>query len=203
MIAIVDYGLGNVKAFANIYLKLNIPFVIARDVSELGKAEKIILPGVGAFDYAIDLLDKSGMRKTLDDLVQEANIPVLGVCVGMQMMATSSEEGFRSGLGWISGQVKRFESLISHPINIPHMGWNNIFPKTNNLLMDGLDQESRFYFLHSYYFSCESEDSVLASTNYGNEFACAIHQRNIYGVQFHPEKSHHWGEKLLNNFAKL
>ncbi len=203
MIAIIDYGLGNVRAFANIYTKLNIPFLVANDASELEQVKKIILPGVGSFDYAMNLLEKSGMKKKLNDMVLNFNVPVLGVCVGMQMMASSSEEGTRPGLGWIDGEVKKIETSLLLPINVPHMGWNNINPVLNSGLMDGLDSKSRFYFLHSYYYSCKNEGSILASTNYGNEFTCAIHRKNIYGVQFHPEKSHRWGEKLLDNFARL
>lgn len=203
MIAIIDYGLGNVRAFANVYTKLNIPFIIAKNTKELEKSHKIIVPGVGSFDYAMNLLEKSGMKELLNDMVQKCNVPVLGVCVGMQMMATSSEEGICPGLGWIDGQVKKFQTSSSQPINVPHMGWNNISPVINSGLMDGLSSESRFYFLHSYYFNCENEEPVLASTHYGNEFTCAIHRKNVYGVQFHPEKSHRWGEKLLENFARL
>ena len=204
MIAIIDYGLGNVRAFANLYTKSNIPFVIAKDTSDLENAQKIILPGVGSFDYAMQLLEASGMQETLSDMVLNHNVPVLGVCVGMQMLADSSDEGNLSGLGWIPGQVKRFESSsLNEEINIPHMGWNNINPVITSGLMEGLDSNSRFYFLHSYYFNCENEDSLLATTHYGNEFACAVHRNNVYGVQFHPEKSHRWGAKILENFARL
>ena len=204
MIAIIDYGLGNVRAFANLYTKSNIPFVIAKDTSDLENAQKIILPGVGSFDYAMQLLEASGMQETLSDMVLNHNVPVLGVCVGMQMLANSSDEGDLSGLGWIPGQVKKFESSsVNEEINIPHMGWNNINPVITSGLMEGLDSNSRFYFLHSYYFNCENEDSLLATTHYGNEFACAVHRNNVYGVQFHPEKSHRWGAKILENFARL
>jgi len=202
MIAIIDYGLGNVRAFANIYTKLNIPFVIVQNTSELKKAQRIILPGVGAFDYAMGLLEKSGMKNMLDDMVQGLGVPVLGVCVGMQMMAASSEEGEKPGLGWVDGQVKKFKTEDSLPIIIPHMGWNNVQPLNDSILMEGLDSASKFYFLHSYYFNCTSKNEILASTNYGGKFTCAVNRNNIYGVQFHPEKSHQWGEKLLENFAR-
>ena len=145
MIAIIDYGLGNVRAFANLYTKSNIPFVIAKDTSDLENAQKIILPGVGSFDYAMQLLEASGMQETLSDMVLNHNVPVLGVCVGMQMLADSSDEGNLSGLGWIPGQVKRFESSsLNEEINIPHMGWNNINPVITSGLMEGLDSNSRF-----------------------------------------------------------
>lgn len=204
MIAIVDYGLGNIKAFAHVYKTLNISFVIAKQHEDLLIAKKIVLPGVGAFDHAMERLNNSGMRELLDKLVLDKNIPVLGVCVGMQMLANSSEEGKLPGLKWIDGEVRKFV----HPSNqdsyyIPHMGWNNIKPIRSNNLLKGLDQNSRFYFLHSYYFHCfDSADSV-AVTNYVTGFSSVVNKNNIYGVQFHPEKSHKWGIQLLKNFAEL
>ena len=206
MIAIIDYGLGNVQAFANVYTRLNIPFIIANKSDDIEIAHKIILPGVGAFDYAMTLLDQSGMLDMLNERVQKFHVPVLGVCVGMQMMADSSDEGKLPGLGWIKGHVKKFDSsLIQQSMNIPHMGWNNIHPcDHSSVLMEELDSSSRFYFLHSFYFDCETNtDSILATTNYVHDFTCAVFHKNIYGVQFHPEKSHHWGEKILENFARL
>ena len=157
MIAIIDYGLGNVKAFATVYTKLNIPYKIVRQSNELLDASKIILPGVGAFDYAMQRLEGSGLRDVLNELVLKNKIPVLGVCVGMQMLANSSEEGKLPGLGWIDGTVKRFESTaIQSNHFIPHMGWNDInIVKQNKLLID-LDEAKRFYFLHSYYFHCNN-----------------------------------------------
>ena len=206
MISIIDYGLGNVQAFANVYTRLNIPFIIADKPDDIETAHKIILPGVGAFDYAMTLLEQSGMLEMLNERVQKFHVPVLGVCVGMQIMADSSDEGKHPGLGWIKGHVKKFDaSLIKKSMNVPHMGWNNINPcDKSSGLMEKLDSTSRFYFLHSYYFDCETNtDSILATTNYGHDFTCAVSHNNIHGVQFHPEKSHHWGEKILENFARL
>jgi len=200
MIAIVDYGLGNVKAFATVFKKLNIPANIAGENKDLLHASKIILPGVGAFDYAMDKLEKSGMLNQLNDLVLKHSIPVLGVCVGMQIMAKSSDEGLLPGLGWIDGVVKMFNR---ETMSVPHMGWNNIKPVNNNSLLKDLDESSHFYFLHSYYFKCSRETDIIASTDYYGEFTSAVNNANIYGVQFHPEKSHDWGLKLLENFAKL
>ena len=204
MIAIIDYGLGNVKAFANVYHKLNIPVIITRESKVLQDAEKIILPGVGAFDYAMQRLNDSGFRDTLDQKVLIEKIPVIGICVGMQMLASKSEEGLLPGLGWIDGEVKKF-ILPSNTttMRIPHMGWNSIKPMHSNGLLKDLDNRSRFYFLHSYYLKCNNPVDVIAITNYGGEFDSAINAENIFGVQFHPEKSHEWGARLLKNFSLL
>lgn len=211
MIAIIDYGLGNVKAFANVYKKLNIPVVIAAKTEDFRTADKIILPGVGAFDYAMTLLEKSGMQKQLIEMVIDRRVPVLGICVGMQMMAKSSEEGKRQGLGWIDGEVKKIKDksveglATSHEpsLPLPHMGWNDVKPLGKNSLFGELEKDALFYFLHSYYFNCQRDEDILAVTDYGGEFACAVRHKNIYGVQFHPEKSHRYGIKLLKNFAEL
>lgn len=200
MIAIIDYGLGNVLAFANVFKRLNIPVSIAKGAAELDGASKVILPGVGAFDHAMERLGQSGMRDTLDQLVHSRGVPVLGVCVGMQILAGSSEEGRAEGLGWIDGRVRKFDATRAR---LPHMGWNDVSPVTGARLFRGLERDARFYFLHSYYFECAREENVLAITEYGLKFSCAVHSRNIYGVQFHPEKSHHFGAQLLKNFAEL
>jgi len=204
MITIIDYGLGNVKAFANVYHKLNIPVIIARESKDLQDATKIILPGVGAFDYAMQRLNDSGFRDALDQKVINDKIPAIGICVGMQMLASKSEEGQLSGLGWIDGEVKKF-ILPSNAstMRIPHMGWNTIKPRHSNNLLKGLDNWSRFYFLHSYYFKCNNPSGVIAITDYDGEFDSAINSGNVYGVQFHPEKSHKWGIQLLKNFSIL
>jgi glutamine amidotransferase len=204
MITIIDYGLGNIKAFVNVYQRLNIPLVVARNINDLKEASKIILPGVGAFDHAMQLLQRSGMREMLDDLVLNKKLPVIGVCVGMQIMALSSEEGNLTGLGWINGNVKKFDiRLLHHRPHLPHMGWNNVVPLKQNGLVKELEKELRFYFLHSYYFECNDRDDVVAETEYGNRFSCVVNHENIYGVQFHPEKSHHNGVELLKNFGNL
>jgi glutamine amidotransferase len=200
MISLVDYGLGNIQAFANIYNKLGVACSIARNIEDLSLATRLILPGVGAFDWAMQRLESSGMRPALDDLVLNQHMPVLGICVGMQMMANSSEEGHLPGLGWISGQVTRFdESLLSSKTSLPHMGWNDIAPKEHHLFANISDP--RFYFLHSYYFQPESAEQILAEAKYGQRFAAAVCKNHVIGVQFHPEKSHHWGIQLLRNFA--
>lgn len=200
MITIIDYGLGNVLAFANSYKRLGIPVAIARAPGELSQASKLILPGVGSFDHAMGLLNGSGMRQPLDELVVGKRVPVLGVCVGMQMLGRTSEEGNEQGLNWIAGDVRRLDSPAAH---LPHMGWNDVVPLERGGLFAGLESDARFYFLHSYYFSSDRQDDVLATAEYGVTFACAVRSGNILGVQFHPEKSHRFGMRLLQNFAVL
>lgn len=203
MITIINYGLGNIKAFVNAYNQLNIPINIAARSDDLKTATKVVLPGVGAFDYAMERLEKSGMRQSLDEMVLDRHVPVLGVCVGMQMLACSSEEGNLPGLGWIDGEVKKFTpSAVRYSLPVPHMGWNNVRPTRINCLLQGLDLEARFYFLHSYYFECHRSDDIIAVTDYDGEFASAVNSGNVFGVQFHPEKSHQWGIRLLENFAR-
>lgn len=204
MIALVDYGLGNIHAFANIYKSLNIPVVVADNAEKLDGADHIILPGVGAFDWAMAKLNHSGMRSLLDEMVLVRKIPVLGVCVGMQMMAHRSDEGKMSGLGWIGGDVKKFdEATFVQQTHLPHMGWNNVLPqKTVGLFADMADKPL-FYFLHSYYFSPARTEDSLALTNYNGMFASAVGCDNVFGMQFHPEKSHRAGIQLLKNFAGL
>ncbi len=203
MITIVDYGLGNVGAFANTYKRMDLPVRIARTADDLASAERIVLPGVGAFDHAMDLLDASGMRDTLEDLVVEKKRPVIGVCVGMQMLAEGSDEGERAGLGWISGRVRHFSHAPSNAdLPMPHMGWNDVKPAAGERLFKGLESDARFYFLHSFYFEATDLADVAAHTSYGLEFACAVRRGHVQGVQFHPEKSHHFGSTLLKNFAE-
>ena len=204
MITIVDYGLGNIKAFANVYKRLNIQIKIAHNATDLKNAAKIILPGVGAFDYAMAKLNASGMREELEKQVIINKVPILGVCVGMQILAKSSEEGHLSGLGWIDGEVKMLDiKSIPYKTKLPHMGWNTISIFSESRLFCNIINDSRFYFLHSYYFNCGKNEDILSTTKYGTEFASAIHHENIYGVQFHPEKSHSNGIRLLQNFAGL
>ena len=201
MIAIVDYGLGNVQAFKDVYTRLNFPVLIARSSKDLVNVTKLILPGVGSFDYAFMKLDESGMRKKIEDLVIDKKIPILGVCVGMQMLARSSEEGNLKGLGWIDAIVKRFDS--TNGIILPHMGWNNVIPRSYGGLYKNTKEDLKFYFLHEYYFDACEESDVEATANYEGEYVCSVRKGNIFGVQFHPEKSHHFGMQLLKNFAEI
>jgi glutamine amidotransferase len=204
MITIVDYGLGNIRAFLNVYHRLNIKAKTATTAAELSGASKVILPGVGSFDDAMRRLTESGMREALDELALRQGIPILGVCVGMQMLAHGSDEGQLPGLGWIAGRVRKLESRPSAAaLPVPHMGWNDVRPVAESRLFDQLETQARFYFLHSYYFDCDRDDDQLAVASYGEDFACAAHAGNIFGVQFHPEKSHHFGARLLQNFAEM
>lgn len=204
MITIVDYGLGNIQAIANIYRRLDIPVTTAQNAATLAQAQRIVLPGVGAFDWAMSRLNASGMRETLDCLVLQDKRPVIGICVGMQMLAGRSDEGSEPGLGWIDASVRLFDDArFAGPTHLPHMGWNDVAARGADPLFDGLQQDARFYFLHSYYFEPHVSSDTLATTDYGGEFCCAVRHGNVLGVQFHPEKSHQWGIRLLKNFAEL
>ncbi|MDD9986438.1 MAG: imidazole glycerol phosphate synthase subunit HisH [Spirochaetaceae bacterium] len=203
MIGIVDYGLGNVRAFVNIYERMKVPAALVSSEDELTDADKIILPGVGAFDWAMERLAASGMIDCLNELVLSERRPVLGVCVGMQIMARRSDEGERRGLGWIDEDVRRFESRAEDPsVRLPHMGWNDVVPRDSETLFRNLG-EPRYYFLHSYHIAPRDDGLILGRTDYLGTFASAVRSDNIFGVQFHPEKSHAWGVQLLRNFADL
>lgn len=204
MITLIDYGVGNINAFANVYKRLNIETKIAKTTADLESAEKLILPGVGSFDYAMNQLNNSGMRERLDELVLKDKVPVIGICVGMQMMANRSDEGQCEGLKWIDADVIKFDpATIKYVTKLPHMGWNDVTPTKPNNLFKELEENSLFYFLHSYYFKCNDMQDAIAVSEYGDSFTCAVNRDNVYGIQFHPEKSHHYGEILLNNFARL
>ncbi|MBW7861089.1 MAG: imidazole glycerol phosphate synthase subunit HisH [Rhodocyclaceae bacterium] len=203
MIGIVDYGLGNVQAFVNIYRGLGIEAAPVRNASELAAAKRLILPGVGAFDWAMERLEGSGMIEPLHRRVLGERVPVLGVCVGMQIMARRSEEGIRPGLEWIEADVRLLDSTpLSGRTQLPHMGWNDAEPVVESALFSGIDAP-RYYFLHSYFLAPDQDDVVLARTTYGVSFASAVRKGNILATQFHPEKSHGWGARLLKNFAEL
>lgn len=202
MITLVDYGLGNIQAFANIYKAIGVECSIAKDATSLFGASRLLLPGVGSFDWAMQRLEASGMRPVLDELVLGRQVPVLGICVGMQMMANRSEEGHMDGLGWIPGEVKRFDSrFLPSQASLPHMGWNDIWSNGHPLFTRITDPS--FYFLHSYFYIPEAADHILAEAEYGQHFAAAVGSQHILGVQFHPEKSHHWGVQLLKNFSQI
>jgi len=204
MIGIVNYGSGNIQAIANIYNRLNIPFEIVEDPNQLSKADKLILPGVGAFDATMKQLLDSGLKSALDEEVLIKKKPVLGVCVGMQILSSGSEEGSLPGLGWIKGKVRKFDlNKLKYKPFLPHMGWNTIEPKFNHGIFKDLDHELGFYFVHSYYFETEDSCNILSTSVYGDEFASAVFNNHIFGMQFHPEKSHFNGIQLLKNFAEL
>lgn len=203
MIAIISYGVGNVRAFANIYERLGLRVTVACSRDELKHATHLILPGVGAFDWAVRRLEDSGLRPTLEELVFEKERPILGVCVGMQMLAFRSDEGKLAGLGWVDAEVRKLGGLPQgKQLPLPHMGWNSI-STAEDILFSDLSRQGRFYFLHSFHIVPRDERIATAYADYGQRFVCAIRRGNIFGVQFHPEKSHRWGELLLRNFARV
>ena len=205
MITILDYGVGNLHAFLTMFKRLNIPAQTASRLEDLADVSKLILPGVGAFDQAMNRFNNSGLRTRVEHLVLDQKIPVLGVCVGMQMLGTTSGEGILPGLNWIPGKVISFsEKFSTESLPSPHMGWNDVHFKAGSVLKNkktGLTP--RFYFLHSFYFDAEDKCNVDATAEYGFRFDAALCKDNIYGVQFHPEKSHGWGSQLLKNFAEI
>jgi len=204
MIGILNYGLGNIKAFENIYRKLHIPVKVLNSKDDFDGITKLILPGVGAFDHAMTTFNQSGLREISEKMILEEKMPVIGICVGMQMLAASSDEGKLPGLGWIKGKVHRFdESKINFATHLPHMGWNDVKVKPDSPIFVEFPTNPKFYFLHSYYFECDNASDIIATSEYGIEFTCAVNHENVFGVQFHPEKSHEYGIKLLENFSKI
>lgn len=205
MLTIINYGSGNVRAIGNIYDSLNIKYKIIDTVVDFPvETTKIILPGVGAFDETMKHLNNSGFRDLLDKKVLIEKIPVLGICVGMQILSDGSEEGVLEGLGWVKGYVKKFdESKLNFLPKLPHLGWNSVSLIRSSKLFDDIDFATGFYFIHSYYFECHDSSDILSTTDYGSTFASSVNNCNIYGTQFHPEKSHRNGVQLLKNFNSL
>lgn len=204
MIALIDYGVGNVQAFLNMFKRIGVEACRATTREQLEQASHLILPGVGAFDHAMSQLHQSGLRPTLEALVLERKMPVLGICVGMQMLASGSDEGVLAGLNWVPGRVRAF---AQHPglqnLPMPHMGWNDVQFRPGHPLLRDFEAASRFYFLHSYYFEAADKADVVATAEYGIDFDCIVSRSNVHGIQCHPEKSHHFGAQFLNNFAEL
>jgi glutamine amidotransferase len=204
MICVVDYGVGNIQAFLNLFKRLGVEARRVDTPEALSDAYRLVLPGVGHFDHAMQRLNDSGIRSKLEELVLGARVPVIGICVGMQMLAQGSDEGGMAGLNWVPGRVRAFASqLQSGGLPMPHMGWNDLRPRAHSkLFATGFEDGAQFYFLHSYFFDAEDKDDVAATANYGLEFAAVVSRGHIHGVQCHPEKSHHWGEQLLKNFVE-
>jgi glutamine amidotransferase len=205
MIRIVDYGVGNIQAFMTLYKRMGIDAQRAQVAEDLAGATRLILPGVGHFDHAMQRLNDSGMRPALEDMVLDQGVPVLGVCVGMQMLAAGSDEGSLPGLNWLPGRVRAFATNpLSSSLPMPHMGWNDVHPAAGSRLFSaGFDEAAQFYFLHSFYFDAQYKVDVAATAHYGLDFDAVVSRDHIHGVQCHPEKSHHWGAQLLKNFAEL
>lgn len=204
MIAIVDYGSGNVAAIADIFKRLKVPHAVTADHSQLRNADRYILPGVGAFDTTMRTLRDSGLVGVLNEEVHGRGKKIMGVCVGMQILGDSSEEGVLPGLGWIPGHIRRIDAstLINRP-KLPHMGWNSVKTIGTSPLFEGVDVEQGFYFLHSYFFDAARRQDVIATMSYGTELPCGVANDNVFGFQFHPEKSHANGVAVFQNFARV
>lgn len=200
MITIIDFGMGNLRSVQKAFERISVPVVITSSSGDVASAKKLILPGVGHFARAMKTLSAAGLDTAIKHAVVDKNIPILGICLGMQLLTAYSEEGHVSGLGLIDAETKQFNGLSG--LKIPHMGWNAIKPRKPSSLHDGLSVEDPFYFVHSYYVTCNYPQDRLFQTDYGNSFDSGFQRGHIAGVQFHPEKSHKAGLLLLNNFAK-
>lgn len=204
MIVIVDYGMGNLKSIQNMFKKVGVSAAISASHDEIMAADKLILPGVGAFDNAMKNLNEMKMIPVLNEKVLEKKTPTLGICLGMQLLTEKSEEGTLPGLGWIKGETKRFVFTGDNArLRIPHMGWNTVEVCKESKLFTDMFDEPRFYFVHSFHVVCADDSDSLCKTEYGYTFTSAVERGNIYGAQFHPEKSHKFGMKLLKNFAEI
>ena len=202
MIVIVDYKMGNLGSVANIIKKIGHTSVVSSDAAVISNARKIILPGVGSFEKAMNNLQEMNLIPILNEKALVEKVPFLGICLGMQLLTKSSEEGNVSGLGWIAAKTVKFE-LSNYPhLKIPHMGWNDTTFNLSHVLGEGYHEDPRFYFVHSYHVICEKEENILTKTLFGKEFTSGIVKENIMGVQFHPEKSHKFGMQLIKNFIE-
>jgi glutamine amidotransferase len=203
MLTIVDCGMGNLGSIENMLKKIGCAPRVSSHVTDIAAANKIILPGVGAFDQGMRNLRKLGLEPVLGEKVMLGKTPVLGICLGMQMLGRASEEGTEPGLGWIAGVCRKFGGPGWDPqLKIPHMGWNTVSPTTADPLLEGFQSAPRFYFVHSYRMVCDTPESVIGVTDYGGPFASVVRTNNIFGTQFHPEKSHRFGMTLLRNFIE-
>jgi glutamine amidotransferase len=203
-ITIVDYGMGNLGSIQNMLKKVGSASIVSADKLAIERADKLILPGVGAFDTGMRRLGELGLIPILNRIALEKRVPVLGVCLGMQLLMRKSEEGHLPGLGWIEGEAVRFRfDAAQSNLKIPHMGWNTVSVRRPGVLLKGIESDARFYFVHSYHVVCARDEDVLAVTEYGYPFASIIQHENIMGAQFHPEKSHRFGMAMLKSFVEL
>lgn len=201
MIVIVDYGVGNLSSVANMLRKAGGEVHVARDPAEVLRANKLLLPGVGHFDHGMKMLNASGMRDAIDRFALELRRPVLGICLGAQILGNGSEEGDSPGLGWIDMACRKLPTTPA--TRVPHMGWNQITRHKHSPLFDQKSDDARYYFVHSYYMECAHTEDVLATAVHGIKFTCAVQRGKIMGVQFHPEKSHRFGMDLMKRFVEL
>jgi glutamine amidotransferase len=201
-ITIIDYGMGNLRSIQKAFERLRVQTNISSNNDEILKANKLVLPGVGHFESGIKNLRTSGLINVLNEMVLRDKTPILGICLGMQLMTDFSEEGNCEGLGWINGTCQKFV-FQNREIKVPHMGWNNLSINNKETLFKGISQDNFFYFVHSYHVNCKNEVEILTKTTYGNKFVSSFQKENIFGCQFHPEKSHDAGLKVLLNFANL
>ena len=203
MITTVDYGMGNLGSVQNMLKRIGTECKITSDIREIENAKKILLPGVGAFDAAIARIDELNLRSVLVHKAKVDKIPFLGICLGMQLLTRSSEEGVLNGLDLVPAKTVKFKFNESQNLKIPHMGWNLVRKNTDSRLTHEFNEEYRFYFVHSYKVQCDNNQNSILRTDYGGEFDSAIQHENVYGAQFHPEKSHKFGMHLLTNFSKI
>jgi glutamine amidotransferase len=203
MIAIVDYGMGNLGSVANMFKKIGVLAQITSDPDIIMASPKILLPGVGSFDSAMQRINSSGLKEVLDHKALVEKIPILGICLGMQLLMDCSEEGELPGLGWIPGMAHHFKGRIDSQLKVPHMGWNVATITNGNGLTENFNGELRYYFVHSYFVRANDPSNSMMRTTYGVEFDSAVASSNVYGAQFHPEKSHKFGMRLFENFAKI
>lgn len=201
MIVVVDYGVGNLASVSNMLRKAGADVCVSRDPAEIRAADKLLLPGVGHFDHGMKMLDASGLREVLDDFALNLRRPVLGICLGAQILGKGSEEGDAPGLGWIDMECHKFQAMPG--IRVPHMGWNQIVRKKSSPLLEQMSDDARFYFVHSYWMKCSDQSDVLATATHGIEFTCAVQRENIFGTQFHPEKSLRHGLAMMRAFVGL
>lgn len=205
MITIIDYGMGNLGSIKNMFKYIGVESTIESDLDKIKNASKILLPGVGSFDTAMKKINQSDLKEVLNEKALKEQVPVLGICLGMQLLTNSSEEGTLDGLCWIDAKAMNFKNKIDKKYRIPHMGWNIVNKSNKSALTQGFEEfdETRFYFVHSYFVKVEDEKNSILKTDYGIKFDSAIQKDNIMGAQFHPEKSHKFGMKLFENFARV
>jgi imidazole glycerol-phosphate synthase subunit HisH len=203
MLVIVDYGMGNTGSIRNMLKRIGVPARLGREPAAIAEADRLILPGVGAFDSAVQQIRALGLWEVLEDAAARRGVPILGICLGMQLLTEGSDEGSQPGFGWIRGRCVRFDPAARPGLKVPHMGWSTVRIERPTPLSAGVDDTTRYYFVHSYFVRAEDPADVALTTEHGERFASAVQRRNVHGVQFHPEKSHRYGMQVLRNFARV